>query len=478
MAIFKRIRHYIFHNLLQCGIYAAVFLALFVTFVFSTAASRQANQLKAALGNSVILYRHYPGEQLSGDYFYDGEDVDQYLDFPEVAGYNLLSLSSKYLEGCEPYIADQEAYEKREESMKTAAEYVPSEEFKIIGVTDSGRSPFFTRSGLALEEGRGLTVEDEHRKVALVSENFAKVNGLGIGDTVTMHQDNTTDLVEQYQEEWASYERPDMEIVGMFSTAIDNWTANPRENYDNVVIVPETTAKDMFPNFVPTVLMTYLNSAEDAETYMERLRRMDEEDTIREYEILWNGEVYEAVSRPVQEVSGLGNVMLAIVTAGCVVILLVLGFMNIMGHRREWGILLSLGRSGLRIALGGAMEAFIPLAAGALISVAIGAGVSGYAAPKLEAHYVKNMEEENNERRKEIDRENMFSQQVTAQFAKIADPDYAYVTMAEKLDFSVDREMIAAFLGLALAASLVLFFMQIWIMIHTGSIKTLLEQGG
>lgn len=477
MVMLKRIRHYIFHNLLQCGIYAAVFLVLFVTFVFSTAASRQAKQLETALGDSVVLYRHSPGEQFTGDYFNGDKDVSQYLDFPEVAGYNLLSLGKKYVEGCKPYIADQEAYERREENIKADGNYAPSDEFNIIGVTDSGRSPFFTRSGLALEEGRGLTVEDEHRKVALVSENFAKENGLEIGDTITMYQNNNTDIVKQYGE-LASYERPDMEIVGMFSTAIDNWTANPRENYDNVVIVPETTAKDMFPDFAPTVLVIYLHDAADAEKYMKRLRRIDEEDTIREYDILWDSEAYKTVARPVREVSGLGNVMLAIVLAGCVVILLVLGAINIMGHRREWGILLSLGRSGLRIALGGALEAFVPLAAGALISVAVGAGVSGYAAPKLEARYVKNMEEENDERRKEADRENMFPQQVTAQFAKMTDPNYAYVTMAEKLDFAVDGEMIATFLCLVLAASLVLFFLQIWMMIHMGSIKTLLEQGG
>lgn len=462
MVVLRRIKHYLIHNMLLSMIYMVIFVALFITFTFAMASSKQLGKLQSSLGNSVLVSR--PGE-----YFINQEEVDLYIDFEGIRDYNLLSYGRKLLEDCEPYVYDEEKYQLRLQAIRAVVgdDYTIPEEYEVLGVTDSESSPYFTKSGLSLEEGRHITRKDRQNKVVLVSENFAKANGLKIGNKIRMYQDNSQMAYELLETDAVL----ELTVVGLFSTSTNN-SILPKENYDNAIMIPENVAWSTFPDFPPTQLMVYLKNASDIQEYVEKLQAMDAKDAESDYEIIWNKEVYETISKPMQELNQLGGILLTVVITGCIIIMLILGYLNITGHRREWGILLTLGRDKWKIALEGALEALVPVVAGAALAVVLGAGASEAVSEQIGTQYAARISEENEMLQLEQERADNASQSVQEQFYNMGN---AYVTAAEKVDFSVDAVIIVRFIVIIFAVSVILFFLQIYIVMHCRSIKKLLE---
>lgn len=472
MIILKRIKHYITHNILQTLIYMFIFVALFIVFFFTTAAREQLANLEKSLDNSVLIKRYSAHDKTLGEYYKTGE-ADKYTNFPEVQGYNLLSYGEKLIEGAKFYIWDEEGYQRKREAQKKFAESngleVPEEveEFVIFGVTDSDNSPYFRRYGLSLSQGRPITVRDAFEKIALVSENFAAANGLELGDTLRMSQDNS----KMTYEELYTDETLEVTIAGLFTSAINNGVT-PHDNYDNAIILPETSFAEVFVDSPPTQLITYLKKSSDVETYVNRIEELAQEAPSIHHEIIWDRELYETVSKPVKELADMGTILLCIVAAGCVAVLLILGYMSMAGHYREWGVLLSLGRSKWRVLADSVAEAMCPVILGAVLAAVIGIGGAGFTAERIEAHYAEEIQSENEDRKLEQERQDNNGQGLRSQFESM---EASNIILPESLNLSLDYRMVFLFVFVIVIVSPILLFIQFYFVVSPKKIKTYLE---
>lgn len=216
----------------------------------------------------------------------------------------------------------------------------------LDGVTDSSLDNKFISGVLNLEQGRHITPEDKQK--VLVHEDFAKLNGLKLHDTLYVKQ---SELASVIPVEGAAKEKIGLEIVGMFSGSNMNQATMESELTENVLMTDlDTVQKLRGYNSEDSIYAEgkfYVSDPKKLSSIVQEVKALPID--WRNYEIQESTNDYPALTGSLDNMDALINKMLiGVVVISAIILSLILAFwMN--GRIHETGVLLSLGVSKVKI---------------------------------------------------------------------------------------------------------------------------------
>lgn len=245
-------------------------------------------------------------------------------------------------------LIDLEKVQLKNSSLQYSNEFM--EQYKnfsdLDGMTDSSLDNKFISGVLHLEDGRHISSEDKQK--VLVHQDFAKINGLKLHDTLYVKQ---SELASVSPVEGASKEKIGLEIIGIFSGSNMSQATMESELTENLLITDLHTVQ------------TLRGYDQDSSVYAEgkfyvkdpkELSRIVQEakdlpiDWVN-YEIQESTNDYPALTGSLDNMDALINKMLiGIIVISAIILSLVLVFW-INGRIHETGVLLSLGVSKFNI---------------------------------------------------------------------------------------------------------------------------------
>ena len=208
--------------------------------------------------------------------------------------------------------------------------------------TDSAFHPFFMNQSILLSQGRHITEEDNG--FILISEDLAQKNGLAVGDTVYLRDQNS--VLKENKIEQPTY--ASATIAGLFSI---NGTSESESGYtsaENLIITTQNTVKS-FTVASDEELEKYdqihffAEDPADIVSMMKIVERRDDFYRTIDFIAYANNERVIAVEGPLSSINRLVDFLILLVFAIGVIILWLVLSSRIKDRIHETGILLSVG---------------------------------------------------------------------------------------------------------------------------------------
>lgn len=415
------------------------------------------------------------------------EDAELFVDSDYVETYNLgvQAMSTAVVsEGMEIYIRNPELVAQN-------SQYVSEEEFEnygkehIYGVTNSEMCEAFSVYGYTLAAGDPITTADKGKPSLIISEEYAELNHLTIGDSITFHG--------------SSYYGMDPEKIGKKTFTVTGIFAAPSQDGVVYPFLTEDPANYMFAETYYLLdwlqdeevawATVYLKNASDVEAFLnETAQKLDvcnitgrfnaSEDYITAidagitkeemqgelhenrwenwdehhfYTVQWDKDWFEMVAKPTESVRDLSVILALALLGGAILVLILICVLNVCGRTKEYGLLLSLGEDKKKVAAQAMLETLLPLIAALVFGLALSVTVT---APMLET-YSKNLLES---RAEETQEENRALTGTLAQEQNATDTSVlqSRQNSGVKANSSVDFKADAGALAVCAAAILVL----------------------
>lgn len=216
----------------------------------------------------------------------------------------------------------------------------------LDGMTDSSLDNKFISGVLQLEEGRHIRSEDKQK--VLVHQDFAKLNGLKLNDTLYVKQ---SDLASVTPLEGASKEKIGLEIIGLFSGSNMSQATMTDELTENVLLSDLHTVQTLRGYDAESSVYAegkfYVSDPKKLAEIVQEAKALPI-DWVN-YEIQESTNDYPALTGSLDNMDGLINKMLiGVIIISAIILSLVLAFW-INGRIHETGVLLSLGVSKINI---------------------------------------------------------------------------------------------------------------------------------
>lgn len=208
--------------------------------------------------------------------------------------------------------------------------------------TDSAFHPFFMNQSILLTQGEHITEEDDDS--ILISEDLAEKNGLSVGDTVYLRDQNS--VLKKNKAEQPIY--APVTIAGLFSI---NGTSDAESGYtsaENMIITTQDAVKS-FTVASDKELEQYdqihffAEDPADIASMVEIVERRDDFYQTNDFLAYANNEHIVAVEGPLQSINRLVDFLILLVFAIGVIVLWLVLSSRIKDRIHETGILLSVG---------------------------------------------------------------------------------------------------------------------------------------
>lgn len=325
------------------------------------------NQSGAVIGNTIPI---------------DMSNIENLLDFDEIHSYNYSFFDFvKFEDG---------AYETIEPETEQASIY--NNDATIYSTINSEYDSAFTTNGYYLIEGRHITQDEENNDICMISNAFANLNSLSIGDTVQVSSSYGNDEYE-------------FEIIGIFETPDGDYKIGFGDSPDELIIIP--SANEQIVQSSIFTLSVYLNEESDISGYVNYLEEnfnirktsYDRYDysvaeipeeaidfnfselvdyyTINEYmDIYVDTQWYDMVAKPLEKVRDLSQYLAVAFAISAFLIILLFCIDGIRNRQKEFGILLAIGESKFKIILQICSETFFVVGISAVIGLVVGIYIS------------------------------------------------------------------------------------------------------
>lgn len=216
----------------------------------------------------------------------------------------------------------------------------------LDGMTDSSLDNKFISGVLQLEEGRHIRSEDKQK--VLVHQDFAKLNGLKLNDTLYVKQ---SELASVAPLEGASKEKIGLEIIGLFSGSNMSQATMTDELTENVLLSDLHTVQTLRGYDAESSVYAegkfYVGDPKELAEIVQEAKALPI-DWVN-YEIQESTNAYPALTASLDNMDVLINKMLiGVIIISAIILSLVLAFW-INGRIHETGVLLSLGVSKVNI---------------------------------------------------------------------------------------------------------------------------------
>lgn len=253
---------------------------------------------------------------------------------------------------------------------------------RFLGNTDSSLNEYFILEYYSLIEGRHITAEDEGK--AVISEVLAEKNHLSIGDTFSVRY-NEEYLTDEQKEQIGAHT---LEVVGIYQIdypqgykSEDTAECDIEENF----IFTDTSYLRKVYGEVMGSEMTLYNSG--AAFFVENPKELDgimgkvlalEGYDWDDYLIVKNNKTYEDSAAPLEQLSGLVTMMVAVIAVVSAVMLSLILFLWMRERMHEIGIYLSIGIRKMEIVRQHMLENLVVAVAAFLLAWGISAAASGF----------------------------------------------------------------------------------------------------
>ncbi len=218
------------------------------------------------------------------------------------------------------------------------------EEYKnalvFYSTSDSAYDVLFQMESISLSDGRHLQEDDEY--TSLVHEDFAKANGLELGDKL---------IFMPFEDDYDNYnpatEPIETEIVGFFTGENATQVSYASELNENIILTDLQTMCAIYGVEKENASYDYATFFTENPKVMERVMKSAMEgggDWIN-YELLSNGQKFKALADSADLLNGLvDKLLIGTFIVGALIVALVL-FLWIQGRIKETGIMMALGIS-------------------------------------------------------------------------------------------------------------------------------------
>lgn len=322
-------------------------------------------------------------------------DMEKLLQDEAIEDWNTCDTLALHIEGSK-LLYPEEREKSFQEHYYGQLAYVHEDGMNAICVRDSERSQAFVTTGFQLVEGEHFSGDDPG-DILMVSEDFAQLNGLRVGDTVRVSNIANDDQFAPFAAE--------LEITGIFrapdSTLLKGIGARPEETLVMPLALRNRLLQEPLDTYGYRYVTFYLKEGADRQAFIDRLQTdlpisqilddyfgtytqtlppeaagMDWDEAYEyitshpAYILQLDSQWYDMVAKPLDQEAKLAEAMLYLLLGSVALIIALIVVLSVKERRREVGILLSMGESKIKVVGQLALETVLPM----LISLAIGVG--------------------------------------------------------------------------------------------------------
>ena len=230
-----------------------------------------------------------------------------------------------------------------------------SQSVELYGNTDTSLVEKFVSGSFTLIEGRHITADDSYK--IIVSKEFAEINNLKIGDTITISH-RLGMRIETPDRLALTAEPMTLEIVGIFHVndyqPVGEWVYEDQIAY-NWIFVDNTTVKEfnrrsnegIFAEQRPYAyydnLTFFVDDPARLESIVEEVKALNIENGF--FDIKIDDTMYKSTTDALRNIRNIVLALVAVIVTGCAVVLLIVFTMWVQSRKQEIAIYLSLGLS-------------------------------------------------------------------------------------------------------------------------------------
>lgn len=251
----------------------------------------------------------------------------------------------------------------------------------------------FTTLGYSLAEGRHIKENEADINVCIVSKQFMELNNLKLGDEISAVIARTKE--PQYN----------LKVVGVFNTPVGEYRRGYGDSPDELIIIPSKNNTGMKHSIFS--LSVYIDEEENISEYIKYLEtnfnirkvsdtrydysappvpkeaeNLDFEESILYYEeneymdVYTDSEWYDMVAKPTEKVRDLSGYLAIGFAIGALMIMLLFCSIAVRKRQREFGILISMGESKIRMVAQICFEVLITVIISSVLGLFAGVFVS------------------------------------------------------------------------------------------------------
>lgn len=309
-------------------------IMFFILLGIATATLGALSIKKATLANKQQINKNFEsGFQMDSenkDNDITSNEINQILGIKGVSKYNAKSIvkaEAKSLKQVQPLEAQAEF---TSDSMKNAIE--------LQGIYYSELDNMFVNGLLKLVEGSHITKEDE--KKVLIHKRLAELNGLKLGDTISVGKSKIDD-----ENTGESEQKVELTIAGIFDSEIKQEARMSSELIENVLFGSMDVVKELYEYTDETIGYSqanfYVNDVEELDSIIEKTRALKLDWSM--FKISGGGKKLDSVNDSVNSLDSIVSfILMGAIAIGFIILSLILVFW-IQERIHETGILLSVG---------------------------------------------------------------------------------------------------------------------------------------
>ena len=394
-------------NILLIIVFSVLFTAALSVYLIFVASNAQVESSQKTIANAVTLIGPtVKSEDGLGSTTYEvlkNAAID-FVDSKYVEGYSIDgSISIFDTVDCETVLSEES--EKLLAVSPTLLE-TAKKQCSMVAVSNSEYNVYFTAKGFQMTSGEEITPQDGTDNVALVSDAFAEINNLKVGDEFTLI------LPESFKEYYAvtSFEELTLTVKGTFSHPIYE-DVFYQDSLSNLMFLPMRTSEKYHNKQLGIVttgysrVTVYLKNLEDLDLFLEetkeKIRIGMVSDQISEsnsgetifddalyvskeeinsgdypHKIILDRAWYEMVAKPMEKVNSLTGVMVVAIVMGTALILALITVLTFKGRRSEFGVQLAIGEKSSKIFLQLLIEMLVPIFIAIMVGLAASSAIS------------------------------------------------------------------------------------------------------
>lgn len=215
----------------------------------------------------------------------------------------------------------------------------------IIAYDDLSKDSLFEEGKYKLLEGK---IQNLHGDEVIVNHTFAEVNGLAIGDILTIKEDIV------------------VKIVGIFMSNDEENQPKmiaSKDRIENQIYISQELMNKINDNPVYTEVYAYVDNPDLIQTMQTKVS-----DICKEYVVTNTDTLYQQIKIPIDQVQRIASLIQIItIITSCVITTLILS-MWIRARYKEMAVMISLGISKFRIYLQTFLESFILFIIGSIVA--------------------------------------------------------------------------------------------------------------
>lgn len=409
------------------------------------ATSRSMAQVREALGSEVTFSYNMQNLMKNREKGASMDEVmnsitmtmaDQLKDLDYVEGYNYTVNIGVTSEDIEPVKISQDSTDQgSQNNEKVQPTMQDQNDFTVIGNTTMMYLEDFTNENYILKSGQLLTTDDVDTNSCVVSSVLASDNDLSVGDTIhvsTYHNGNNVNV--------------ELKIAGIYEIQTSSeigMIMSHRQNPMNYIYTDLSIAQQLNGNMEDITSATYYlddpHHIEDFKT--QAMEKTDIDFDI--YSLDANDRAYQNSIATLENIEKFATLFLWIVIiAGSVILCLIL-VLTLRNRFYEFGVLLSLGASKIKIMLQQFVEIGVIASIAFILSLTTGKMVSNVVGSLLESSQntqskvVMEIPEENHERKEEQFKEGLLEKAMNAPVNSELDVSMTTSTMIQLAEVTV-----------------------------------------